>query len=145
MQRVIPLTVEGVLVQIIKLQHLRVGGDHSNKRTQRRYLGAQPSKKAMEKIRGKVSEILWRGRVERWEVIRDELNPVLRGWANYFASGSPRVAFRLVDIHVANRVRNLLRRRHKLPTATARFGYKEVHGALGVIEVQRLVKSHAGM
>ena len=68
-------------------------GPMMNKRTQRRYLGAQPSKKAMEKIRGKVSEILWRGRVERWEVIRDELNPVLRGWANYFAYGSPRVAF----------------------------------------------------
>jgi RNA-directed DNA polymerase len=118
-------------------------GPLMNKRTQRRYLGAQPSKKAMENIREKVSEILWRGRVERWEVIRDELNLVLRGWANYFAFGSPLVRFRLVDIHVAQRVRNLLRRRHKLPTATRRFGYDEVHGALGVIEVRRLLKSQA--
>lgn len=118
-------------------------GPMMNKRTQRRYLGAQPSKKAMEQIRRKVSEILWRGRVERWEVIRDELNRTLRGWANYFAYGSPFVAFRLVDIHATERTRNLLRRRHKLPTATARFGYREVHGALGVINVQRLLKSHA--
>ena len=36
-----------------------------------------------------------------------------------------------------------LRRRHKLPTATGRFGYNEGHGALGVIEVRRLLKSHA--
>jgi RNA-directed DNA polymerase len=118
-------------------------GPLMNKRTQRKYLGAQPSKKAMEKLREKVSAILWRGRVERWEVIRDELNLVLRGWANYFAYGSPLVTFRLVDIHVAERVRNLLRRRHKLPTATGRFNYAEVHGALGVMEVRRLLKSNA--
>jgi len=118
-------------------------GPMMNKRTQRRYLGVQPSKKAKEKIREKVSKTLWRGRTERWEVIRDELNRVLRGWANYFAYGSPNVTFRLVDIHVADRVRNFLRRRHKLPSATSRFGYNEVHGALGVIEVRRLLRTQA--
>lgn len=118
-------------------------GPMMNRRTRRRYLGAQPSKKAMETIRGKVSKALWRGRNERWEVIRDELNRMLRGWANYFAYGSPYASFRLVDIHVADRVRNLLRRRHQLPCATSRFGYVEVHGALGVIEVRRLLRTHA--
>ncbi len=82
-------------------------------------------------------------RAERWEVIRDELNGILRGWANYFAYGSPYATFRLVDIHVAQRVRNLLRRRHKLPRATSRFSYPEVHGSLGVIEVRRLLSTHA--
>jgi len=57
--------------------------------------------------------------------------------------GSPYVTFRLVDIHVAERVRNLLRRRHKLPRATSRFGYNEVHGSLGIIEVRRLLSPHA--
>ncbi len=85
-----------------------------NKRTQRRYLGVQPSKQAKENIRKKVSKALRRGRTERWEVIRDKLNGILRGWANYFAYGSAYATFRLVDIHVAQRVRNLLRRRHKL-------------------------------
>lgn len=118
-------------------------GPMMNRRTRRRYLGAQPSKKAMEKIRENVSETLRRGRNERWEVIRDELNRKLRGWANYFAYGSPYAAFRRVDIHVADRVRNLLRRRHQLPSATSRFGYVEVHGALGVIEVRRLLRTHA--
>ncbi len=50
---------------------------------------------------------------------------------------SPYATFRLIDIHVAQRVRNLLRRRHKLARATSRFGYNEVHGGLGVIEVRR--------
>jgi hypothetical protein len=37
----------------------------------------------------------------------------------------------------------LLRRRHKLPRATSRFGYNEVHGSLGIIEVRRLLSPHA--
>jgi hypothetical protein len=35
------------------------------------------------------------------------------------------------------------RRRHKLPRATSRFGYNEVHGSLGIIEVRRLLSPHA--
>lgn len=117
-------------------------GPMTNRRTRREYLGAQPSKKAMEKIRAKVSETLWRGRTERWEVIRDELNRILRGWANYFAYGSPAAAFRCVDKHAAARARNLLRRRHQLPPSTGRFSYSEVHGALGVVDLQSLLKTH---
>ncbi len=115
-------------------------GPMINRRTHRTYLGARPSKKAMERIREKVSEALRRERTERWEVIRAELNQLLRGWASYFAYGSPAAAFRLVDIHVADRAHNLLRRRHHLPAATGRFGYAEVHGRLGVLELQRLLR-----
>lgn len=146
---VLKLTLNDTKTRIVdaKAEHFRfLGyelGPMMNKRTQRRYLGVQPSKKAKEHIRAKVSKALRRGRTERWEVIRDELNGMLRGWANYFAYGSPYVTFRLVDIHVAERVRNLLRRRHKLPRATSRFGYNEVHGSLGVIEVRRLLSTHA--
>jgi len=118
-------------------------GPMMNRRTRRKFLGVQPSKKAMEQIRRKVSETLWRGRTERWEVIRDDLNRQLRGWANYFAYGSPAAAFRCVDIHVTDRVRNLLRRRHQLPRATSRFGYVEVHRGLGVVEVRRFLRTHA--
>jgi RNA-directed DNA polymerase len=118
-------------------------GPMMNRRIRRRYLGARPSKKAMGHIRKTVSETLWRGRNERWEVIRDELNRKLQGWANYFAYGSPYASFRLVDIHVAQRVRNLLRRRHKLPRATGRFDYNEVHRVLGVIDLHRLLRTHA--
>ena len=118
-------------------------GPMMNRRTRRRYLGAQPSKKAMEQIRKKVSKTLWRGRTERWEAIRDELNRLLRGWASYFAYGSPHAAYRRVDVHVAARARNLLRRRHQLPRSTGRFGYVEVHGPLGVFELQSFLKTHA--
>lgn len=74
--------------------------------------------------------------MERWEVIRAELNQFLRGWAGYFSYGLTHPAFHVLDIHVTERVRNLLRRRYKLPTATARFRYDEVHRKLGVLELQ---------
>jgi RNA-directed DNA polymerase len=115
-------------------------GPMVNRRTGRKYLGARPSKKAMENIRQKVSKTLRRGRNERWDIIRDELNGILRGWANYFAYGSPHAAFRIVDKHVTERAHNLLRRRHQLPRATAHFQYTEVHQRLGVLELQSLLK-----
>jgi RNA-directed DNA polymerase len=109
-------------------------------RTGRRYLGARPSKKAMSKARERVSQILQRGRVERWEEIRVELNQFLRGWAGYFAYGRVYPAFHALDLHVAQRVRNLLRRRYKEPSSTTRFGYYEVHRNLGVLELQSLLR-----
>jgi RNA-directed DNA polymerase len=111
-----------------------------DKRTGERYLGARPSKKAMSAAKEQVGRLLWRGRTERWEVIRDELNRFLRGWAGYFKYGLARPSFRLMDIHVAWRVRNLLRRRFKLPAATARFRYEEVHGDLQVLELRALLR-----
>jgi RNA-directed DNA polymerase len=106
--------------------------------TGKRYLGAQPSEKALERARKEVSRILRRGRVAPWEKIRDELNWFLRGWARYFAYGSPRPAFRKLDRHVNERAKNLLRRRHKLPRATGRFGPTELHGELGVLDLNRV-------
>ena len=97
----------------------------------------------MEKVRQRVSEILWRGRTERRKDICRELNQYLTGWAAYFAYDTAYPSFRIVDIHVAARARNFLRRRHKLPSGTARFGYVEVHRVLGVVEIRSLLRSNA--
>jgi len=87
------------------------------------YLGARPTKKAMEQIRQRVSEILWRGRTERWNDIGRELNRYLTGWARYLAYDTAYPLLRQVDLHMVARARNLLKRRHKLQRATARFDY----------------------
>jgi len=110
------------------------------KKTGQKYLGARPSKKAMEHARGEVSRILRRGRTERWEEIAGELNRFLRGWATYFAYDSPMHAFNVLDWHVTERVRNFLSRRHKVARATSRFKYNEVHRSLGVLEVRALLR-----
>jgi RNA-directed DNA polymerase len=108
--------------------------------TRTHYLGARPSKKAMERVRQRVSEILRRGRTERWKDICRELNQFLTGWAAYFAYDTAYPSFRIVDLHVAARARNFLRRRHKLPSGTARFDYVEVHHVLGVVEVRSFLR-----
>jgi RNA-directed DNA polymerase len=118
-------------------------GPQVNERAGRRYLGARPSKRAATEARGRVSEILWRGRTERWEMIRDELNQYLRGWAVYFAYDSHWPTFKKLDQHVWQRARNFLRRRHKLPPGTARFSYAEVHQDFGVLELKRLLSLNA--
>ena len=114
-----------------------------NTRTGRRFLGAKPSKRALEQIREKVKQTLWRGRTERWEEIRDELNRKLQGWARYFAYGTAWPAFTSVDWYVYERARYFLRKRHKLRAQTGRFDWAEVHGPCGIIEVRRLLKTHA--
>lgn len=118
-------------------------GPMINHRTGTSYIGARVSKKAMERIREKVSETLRRQRVEPWEEIRDELNRMLRGWANYFRYGSPAKAFRDIDVHVWQRARNFLRRRHKEPLGTARFNYREVHHRYGLVELKALLRLQA--
>jgi RNA-directed DNA polymerase len=110
------------------------------KKTGQKYLGARPSKKAMEHAREEVSRILRRGRTERWEEIAGELNQFLRGWASYFAYDSSMHAFNVLDWHVTERVRNFLSRRHNVARATSRFKYNEVHKSLGVLEVRALLR-----
>ncbi|HOY81917.1 MAG TPA: group II intron reverse transcriptase/maturase [Rhodoglobus sp.] len=118
-------------------------GPITNGRTGKTYTGVQPSKKARMRAAQRVSEILRRQRTEPWEDIRRELNQYLTGWANYFRYGSPWRFFYLLDMHVAGRVRNFLRRRHKLPAATSRFGYAEVHQEHGVVELRGLLRANA--
>ena len=119
-------------------------GPLMSRRKGKYYLGATVSKKAMEKVREKVSEMLKPGRPEPWEEIRDEVNRMLKGWANYFWFGTPRPAFHSLDTHVTERARNFLRRRHKESKGTARFTYKEVHGKYGLVSVEALLRAHAG-
>lgn len=112
-------------------------------RTGKKYLGAKVSKKAMERARRKVSEKLASGRTGTWEEIRDELNRMLKGWANYFWVGTASKAFHQLDRHVAARARNFLRRRHKEPRGTARFSREEIYGKYGIVSVEALLRPHA--
>jgi RNA-directed DNA polymerase len=69
------------------------------------------------------------------EVIR-VLNRLLGGWANYFSYGSVSLTYRSVDVHVYGRMRNFLRRRHKVSTRGTRvFGWDRVFGSLGVVSL----------
>jgi RNA-directed DNA polymerase len=80
------------------------------KRVVRYYLHRWPSQRAMKRIRDKVRARTGRNRVgvkDIREVIAD-LNPLLRGWGNYFRTGNAAIKFRQVDWYVAWRLKRLL-------------------------------------
>jgi hypothetical protein len=57
---------------------------------------------------------------------------MLRGWSAYFSYGTRTTAYRAVDNHVYERVRNFLRRRHKVPSrGTSRFQRKRSSASWG--------------
>lgn len=80
----------------------------------RQYLFRWPSPKSMKKVRDRIRELTDRSRragmKDIREVIRD-LNPVLRGWCNYFRTGNASDKFNQIDRYVRWRLVRLLVRR----------------------------------
>jgi RNA-directed DNA polymerase len=102
------------------------------------YLGAAPAKKAVERVKGRIREILRPSNQAPWDEVVADLNSVLRGWAHYFSYGTRLMAYRAVDHYVYERVRHFLRRRHKVPSrGTKRFPRERVFGELGVVQLRR--------
>jgi RNA-directed DNA polymerase len=114
-------------------------GPERHRKDGRWYLGAQPSKKAVRRLKEKVRTQLRPGNMEPLPDVVRALNRLLSGWANYFSHGSIFVAYRSVDAHVYERMRNFLRRRHKVSTRGIRaFGWDRVFGSLGVTSLGAL-------
>ncbi len=105
-------------------------------RTGKQHISAQPSKKAQKRLKEKVDTLLHRGNPTPWPELRSRLNRLLTGWAEYFSFGHTLHAYSAVRWHVGERARRFLCRRHKLRVAgTARFGFGEVYGEMGVLDL----------
>jgi RNA-directed DNA polymerase len=79
------------------------------KRIVRYYLHRWPSQRAMNRLREKIRDRTGRNRAGT--DIRDViagLNPVLRGWGNYFRTGNAADKFRQADDYVVFRLRRLM-------------------------------------
>jgi RNA-directed DNA polymerase len=79
------------------------------RRIRRYYLHRWPSQRAMKRLREKVRDRTGRNRAgdDIREVIAD-INPILRGWGNYFRTGNAAIKFRQADDYVAWRLRRLM-------------------------------------
>jgi RNA-directed DNA polymerase len=114
-------------------QRLRSGG--------RWYLGAAPSKKSVQRIKGKVSHLLTPSNKGAWPQVCARLNRLLGGWAAYFSYGSLAAAYQAIDRHLYDRVRAFLRRRHKAPgRGTKQFPREHIFGECGVLQLNRVRK-----
>ena len=113
-------------------------GPHCFRPAGRWYLGASPSKKSVQRLKDKVSDLLVPSNVGAWPQVRDQLNRLLRGWSGYFGYGSHYATDRVIEAHVHDRVRNFLARRHKVPSrGTNRFSLDAVYGPLGVLRLRQ--------
>jgi RNA-directed DNA polymerase len=87
----------------------------SRRRRGRWYLQKWPSARAMVQIRAKIRERTPRGYAALpLEAVVRELNPVLRGWGNYFRWGNSSRKFSAVDCYVNQRLAKLSSVKHGL-------------------------------
>ena len=114
-------------------------GPHRFKKNGKWYLSASPSKKSIQRFKTSVGDLLVPANVKPWDEVSDQLNSMLLGWSGYFAYGTIASAYKHVDWHVYQRVRDFLARRHKVSRGgPARFSIQRVYGELGVIRLEQL-------
>jgi group II intron reverse transcriptase/maturase len=108
--RIVELRVRGEGLDFLGC-HLRIVRSHFKGKT---YLFRWPRARAMTALREKIRVVTdWR----RWGGIKDirpviaALNPILRGWGNYFRTGNASRHFNSIDRYVHERLIRLLRRR----------------------------------
>jgi RNA-directed DNA polymerase len=79
------------------------------RRIVRYYLHRWPSQQAMKRLRGKIRDRTGRNRVgvDIRDVIAD-INPILRGWGNYFGTGNAARKFRQAGWYVVGRLHGLM-------------------------------------
>jgi hypothetical protein len=77
------------------------------------FLQRWPSVRSMKRVRQRVKELTGRNRngVKDVRVLIRDLNPVLRGWGNYFRTGNAAQKFNQVDSYVWKRLHGFMKKR----------------------------------
>ena len=98
-------------------------GFHFHKCASWRYPGTHyclswPSNGAMKRIRQKIKAVTadWRRLPFSLESVVAAINPIIRGWVNYFRVGNSSRKFSALDMYVFQRMALFRRRKHQLRT-----------------------------
>jgi RNA-directed DNA polymerase len=93
--------------------HAHVSGRLLERGIRRYYLQRWPSQVAMKRVRQRIKALTGRGRAgtDIREVI-SWINPILRGWGNYFRTGNAAIRFNQIDRYVLRRLSGLMRKRY---------------------------------
>ena len=113
--RIVRLEVGGAGFDFLGFHHrlVRVTG-RRNHRWSVTFLARWPADRAMKHARDRIRELTRRSRLLlRVEVIVDEVNRFLRGWAAYFRYGNSAVRFEKIMHHVWTRMALVIAKRHK--------------------------------
>jgi RNA-directed DNA polymerase len=122
----------------------RISGKLLERGISRYYLQRWPSQRAMKSIRAKVRARTGRNRtgVKDIRVVIDDLNPILRGWGNYFRTGNAGIEFVMIDRYVVWRLRGLLVKRHgrNLHAGQADQWTRQWFGELGLHQLMGTIR-----
>ncbi|OED37456.1 hypothetical protein AB833_23860 [Chromatiales bacterium (ex Bugula neritina AB1)] len=115
-----------------------IGRCYSTK-TGKAYFGTRPSKKSIRKLTTKVSELTApRRSLLEAEVVVGQLNRLLSGWSQYFCLGPVYKSYRVADAHTTHRLRQWLRRKHKVSgSGSKRYPDEYLYESLGLIQLKR--------
>jgi hypothetical protein len=101
------------------------------------YWGTRPSRKAIKRLLREVHDTT----TSRWNALDvrtriERLNPLLRGWAEYFSQGPVGRTYRLIDKYVARRLRIwLMRRQGRRGTGYRQYSDQFLYDTLGLIRL----------
>jgi RNA-directed DNA polymerase len=85
---------------------------HRKRGTGKHFVYTYPSKTSLGKVKAKVKTLSRQGRNEPLSDLLRRLNPVLRGWTNYFRHGVSKATFSYLRAYTWARVVNWLRHKH---------------------------------
>jgi RNA-directed DNA polymerase len=124
--------------------HKRMSGRlWEQKRLCRYYLHRWPSRRAMKRVRARVRELTPRRRCHQdLRGVIAELNPVLRGWGQYFRSGNAATKFVGVDAYVVRRLKGLRLKRagRNLRAGRAQRWDRECFEKLGLYRLRGTIR-----
>lgn len=95
---------------------------------QDRRLRIEPSRKAVARLRERIRNMTRSSNKKPLTEAVKEMNPVLKGWANYFQYGNPEKTFRSVNYYVQCRYRKFLRTRSQRRSKPFREGESQYFG-----------------
>jgi len=103
------------------------------------YLGTRPARKRVMRLCRRISEQTARNRLTQETAdLVVHLNRQLVGWANYFCLGSVSRAYRAVDAHTRQRLRQWLCRKHKLEgKGTHQYSDAYLYDVLGLVRLSQ--------
>jgi RNA-directed DNA polymerase len=110
--RIVHLREGGEGLDFLGFHHRRVRGERGYRHL--RFLARWPSREAMQRARLRIRQITDSKRLrDPVEVIVQELNRFLRGWASYFRYGNSRRHFTKISTYALKRLALFVAKRHK--------------------------------
>jgi group II intron reverse transcriptase/maturase len=109
-----------------------------SRQTGRSYIGTRPARKKVQAVCRQISDLT----AKRWGLMETgdrvaRLNRLLVGWANYFCLGPVSTAYEAVDAHARFRLRQWLRRKHKIQgRGYTRFPDEHLYRDLGLVRLR---------